>query len=239
MMCLDEWQGRDSWPEIRKTVKMMRQLQPQLMIRNRGIGNYGDYYQPEQVIPSRKENTNMPWMSICLLGKFFSYDPNGKNYKGSPWIIRNLIECVSKGGSFMVCIGPDAKGNFHPVAVKQLEEVGNWLKVNSRGIYETRGRVRWSEDIGNDKKNRVHYTRTKDGKKEFAFIQKWPGRELVLKKMSPKPGSVVRMLGVEEPLKWVPLSNDSMKIEIPEKLQDPANRPCQHAWGFEFITIHG
>ena len=51
MMCLDMWLGPRIWPEVRNTLLMMRKLQPDVMLRNRGIGNYGDYYTPERVVP--------------------------------------------------------------------------------------------------------------------------------------------------------------------------------------------
>ncbi|MDR1486079.1 MAG: alpha-L-fucosidase, partial [Planctomycetaceae bacterium] len=166
MICLDMWLGKPVWAGTKKTVKMMRQLQPDVMIRARGIGNYGDYFQPEEHYsspPTRndKDYTNMPWMTIRLLGKIFAYDPVAKNYKGTAWVIRNLIECVAKGGSFMVCIGPDANGKFHPEAVKQLEAVGQWLKVNGKGIYETRPRDIWKE-------GELKFTRSKDNKTVYA-----------------------------------------------------------------------
>jgi alpha-L-fucosidase len=204
---------------------MMRKIQPDVMIRARGIGNYGDYYQPEQFVPGGKEATNMPWMSIALLGKQFSFDPDGDNYKGAPWIIHNLIDCVAKGGSFMVCIGPDATGKFHPTAVKQLEDVGKWLKVNGEGIYETRVCEVWKE-------NDIYFTRTKDHRKVFAFVEKWPGTEILIPSVNPKKGSKVYLFGYKKPLKWSQ-TNEGIKVIIPNELQSSENRPCEHAWGFK------
>ena len=236
MICFDQWMGRDIWPGMRETLKQLRKIQPDVMLRARGIGNYGDYYQPEQTVPGGMEKTNMPWMSICLLGKIFSYDPNGKNYKGTHWIVWNLIDCVAKGGSFMVCVGPDKKGNFHPEAIKQIEATGDWLKVNGVGIYGTRAREVWREDTGAEKNVHVRFTRTKDGKNEFAFMRKWPGKELVLRTVTPLAHSEVKMLGVATPLKWVALSGGGVKITITDNLQAIENRPSKHAWGFEFVT---
>jgi alpha-L-fucosidase len=59
---------------------------------------------------------------------------------GAAWIIHNLIDAVSKGGYFMVGIGLDATGRFHPKAVEQLEETGRWLAVNGTGICGTKFR---------------------------------------------------------------------------------------------------
>jgi alpha-L-fucosidase len=226
MICFDQWMGKDIWPGMRETVKMMRRLQPDVMIRARGIGNYGDYYQPEQFVAGGKENTAIPWMSICLLGKIFAYDPVAEHYKGTPWIVHNLIDCVAKGGSFMVCIGPDETGLFHPEAVKQIETVGRWLKVNGKGIYETRQHDVWKEGD-------IYFTRSKDHKQVYAFVEKWPDTELLVPSVTPKKGSKVYLFGYKKPLKWT-LTENGVKIIIPQELQSPGNRPCEYAWGFEF-----
>jgi alpha-L-fucosidase len=225
MICFDQWMGRDIWPEMRETVKMMRNLQPDVMIRARGIGNYGDYFQPEGFVPGDKENSNMPWMSICLLGKIFAYDPVAENYKGTPWIIHNLIDCVAKGGSFMVCVSPDETGKFHPKAVEQLEGTGKWLKVNGEGIYGTQARQVWKEDD-------MYFTRTKDSRKVFAFVEKWPGNELLIPSVRPKKGSKIYLFGYKKALKWSQ-TTEGVKVIIPDELQLPENRPCEHAWGFK------
>jgi len=228
MVCLDMWLGQDVWPELKKTVKMMRSLQPDVMIRVRGIGNYGDYYQPEQQVPVGVEKTNMPWMSICLLGKIFAFDPVAEHYKGAGWVIHNLIDCVAKGGSFMVCIGPDEFGKFHPTAVQQLNEVGDWLKVNGKGIYETRGRDIWKQDS-------IYFTRSKDHKTVYAFTEIWQGKEFTIPSVTPKKGSKIFLFGYSKPLKWK-ISGGGVKIEIPEQLQAVENRPSKYAYGFEMLV---
>jgi alpha-L-fucosidase len=225
MICLDQWMGRDVWPEMKETVKMMRRLQPDVMIRCRGIGNYGDYYTPEGFVPGAKENTNMPWMTIYPLASSFSYDRNGDKYKGTSWIIRNLIDAVAKGGCFMVGIGPDGTGKFHPKAIEQLEETGKWLKVNGEGIYGTRARDVWKEE-------NIRFTRTKDNKTVFAFVEKWPGNELVIESVTPKKKSKIYLLGYSKPLKWNGV-NGKITIMIPEELQKDENRPCKYAYTFK------
>jgi alpha-L-fucosidase len=135
MLCLDMWFGAHIWPRVKETVKAVRKIQPDVMMRCRGIGNYGDYYTPENFLPGKPENTDMPWMVIYGLGNSFSYEPEAENYKGAGWIIQNLASAVSKGGAFMVGIGPDGTGAFHPEAVKQLLETGKWLAIHGEAIY--------------------------------------------------------------------------------------------------------
>jgi alpha-L-fucosidase len=172
----------------------------------------------------------MPWMSICLLGKQFSYDPNPDNYKGQQWVIHNLIDCVAKGGSFMVCIGPDANGKFHPEAVKQIEAVGEWLKTNGEGIYETRTRDVWQAGD-------IRFTRSKDNKRVYAFVEKFPEKELIIPSVTPKKKSKVRLLGYSKALKWQPTGDGGVRIEIPDALQSSENRPCKYAWAFKILIL--
>lgn len=225
MLCLDQWLGKDVWPQTKETVKMIRKLQPDIMIRARGIGNYGDYYTPEGFVPGDKENTDMPWMVIYPLGKSFSYDKDGANYKGAGWMVHNIIDCAAKGGSFMVGIGPDGNGEFHPEAVRQLEQVGDWMRVNGTGIYSTRAREIW-------KSGDVYFTVSKNGKNVFAFVETWPGRELLIPSVEPEKGSRIFMLGYDEPLDWTK-AGDGIKVSIPEVLGDEGRRPCSYAWGFK------
>ena len=225
MICLDMYLGGDIWNETKNTVKMMRQLQPDVMIRARGIGNYGDYYTPENFVPKSKENTNMPWMVIYPLGDYWCYFSDSTKYKKTDWVIHNLIDAVAKGGSFMVGIGPDKTGRFHPVVVERLEAVGDWLKVNGEGIYETRARDVW-------KSGDIRFTRSKDNKRVYAFVEKFPEKELIIPSVTPKKKSKVRLLGYNKPLKWSLTSDGSIRIEIPDTLQSPENRPCEYAWAF-------
>ncbi|MBM3848167.1 MAG: hypothetical protein FJ405_18005, partial [Verrucomicrobia bacterium] len=144
-----------AWLETVKTVKMARKLQPDVLMRDRGIGNYGDIMTPEMWIPKANPDderaegfgqvVNRPWQVIIHMGNQFSYDPKAENYKSFDWALTNLIDIVSKGGNFMVGIGPDGTGRFHPVAVQRLERVGRWLAVNGEAIYRTRPHRSWHD----------------------------------------------------------------------------------------------
>ena len=226
MLGLDQWLGKAVWPQLRETILRLRRIQPNVMMRARGIGNYGDYYTPENFVPGDKRNTGTPWFVIQGLGASFSYDPNPADYKGAPWIIRTLLDAVSKGGNFMVGVGPDGSGRFHPTAVEQLREAGRWLRVNGEAIYATRPRdgTLWREG------EHVRFTRTKDRRYVYALLLRWPGTDLRLESVRPKPGSAVQMLGYPPNLQWTHDSATGLTIRIPSDLQDEAHRPCSIAW---------
>lgn len=228
MICLDQWLGPAVWPQLRETILHLRKLQPDVMLRARGIGNYGDYYTPEGFVPGSPVNTDMPWFVIHTLGSSFSYDPVAENHKGAGWIVRNLVDSVAKGGNFMVGIGPDGTGKFHPTAIAQLREAGEWLKINGEGIYATRAREGelWSEG------EHVRFTRTKDRRRVYAYALKWPGNQMVLGTVRARPGSEIGMLGYPEPLSWRQDSERGIVIDLPAVLQDERRRPCQFAFGF-------
>lgn len=235
MICLDMWLGPRIWPELRKTVLKMRELQPQVMLRLRGIGNYGDYYTPERVVPGSKEMSDKPWFTIYPLGTDFSYDPDAANYKGTKWIVHSLVDAVAKGGGLQIGVGPSGHGEFHPEAIRQMKGAGQWLKVNGEAIYATRPRTgaRWSEG------ETVRFTRSKDSRFVYAILTEWPGTQIELNTVQPKTGSKVDLLGSRGTLPW---RSDSMRgtiVTLPESLQQPNNRPCDFAWSLRFEDPNG
>lgn len=232
MLSLDQWLGPKVWPELRETILQLRRLQPDVMLRARGIGNYGDYYTPEGFVPGDKGNTETPWVVIYPLASGFSYDPDASHYKGARWIVHNILDTVAKGGNFQVGIGPDGAGQFHPAAVEQLRQAGAWLRVCGDGIYATRPREAADWHEGSD----IRFTRSKDSRTVHCFALEWPGRSLVLKSVKPKPGSEITMFGYREPMQWNFDAASGLKIDLPNPFQSEDRRPNQYAWGWTIRT---
>lgn len=227
LLCLDQWLGPKVWPQLRDTIMELRRLQPDVMMRCRGIGNYGDYYTPEGFVPGARENTDMPWMVIYPLGRSFSYEPDAARHKGGPWIVRNLVDAVAKGGNFMVGVGPDENGDWHPAVRENFAFVRDWMRVNACGIHATRPRPGelWRE--GDD----VRFTRSKDGKTTWAFAMRWPGATLCLATLEAGSATEVRLEGCAQPLAWRQRMA-GLEIDIPAELQREDRRPCREVWGF-------
>ena len=229
MMCFDIWLGPRVWPQLRETLLELRKIQPNVMFRARGIGNYGDYYTPERFVPESKENSDVPWFVIYPLARSFSYDAIAKNYKGAKWIAHNIIDSAAKGGNFMVGIGPDENGRFSPTAINQLREVGRWLKTNGEGIYATRAR---DDENWNEGEN-IRFTRSKDYKTIYAHCFKWPGKKLSLKTIKPESGSEIYLLGSNKPLKWEINASGELDITTPANLLRQVPKDEQLAFTFK------
>jgi alpha-L-fucosidase len=210
MLCLDFRLGPTVWPDLRETIRELRALQPDLMIRNRGIGNYGDYYTPERVVPEETSANAMPWMVIYPLGTNFSWERDGSKYKGAKWVVDNLVDSVAKGGNFMVGIGPDGSGRFHPTAIAQLEEVGAWLRANGECIFGTSARPgeRWGQGES------VRFTRSHDRRFLYAVLLSPPGTRVVLDDVSPQRGSRISLLGGPDALPWR-INEGRLEIDFP------------------------
>ena len=231
MVCLDISLGKRVWSQLKKTMALLRKLQPDVMFRNRGIGEYGDYETPERVIPTSGQTKKRPWFVIYPLASNFDYDPDPIKYKGGEWIIRSLVDSVAKGGNFMVGIGPGPDGTFHPKAIENLQTAGAWLKINGEGIYATRAREGdvWHEG------DEVRYTQSKDHQTIYAFSLHWPGKTLTLKTVQPKAGSAVFLLGHVKPLAWTysGRGRTGTVIQMPDELQVPARQNNFFVCGFK------
>jgi len=229
MVCLDIQLGDKVWKQLRETMLALRKIQPDVMFRNRGIGAYGDYETPERVIPGDSKRSNLPWFVIYPLAKDFDYDPDPKHYKGGEWIIRSLVDCVAKGGNFMVGVGPGPDGRFHPTAIENIRSAGAWLKVNGEGIYSTRARGGESWREGDE----IRYTRSKDHHTIYAFSLHWPGKSLVLKTVEPKANSPIYLLGYPKPLNWTYSAGSGTTVQLPDDLLNSSSQKNFFVSGFK------
>ena len=170
-LCLDMNWCAEAQQDAYEVAKMVRRLQPNVMLRNRGIGDYGDYETPEGTIPEDPTQVNRPWQVIYPCGTGFSYKSHDQ-YKSKQWVLESLIDIVSKGGNFQIGFGPRPDGTWPPEMIQRLEYVGDWLKINGESIYATRPYRRWHD--GKD----IRFTRSKDGKYVLRDLPEMAGRQV-------------------------------------------------------------
>jgi alpha-L-fucosidase len=144
-----EWEKTWTHEEGLKLYDYVRGLDPKIIINNRvdkgregmagqtkGTEFAGDFGTPEQEIPE----TGLPgvdWESCMTMNETWGYRTDDNNWKSSEDLIRKLADIASKGGNFLLNVGPTAEGLIPQPSVERLEAMGQWMAVNSESIYRT------------------------------------------------------------------------------------------------------
>ena len=104
----------------------------------RGDKNFtGDYKTPEQMIPTEKQLDGTDWETNMTLNNSWGYQCRGVVWKSVRTLLTNLIDIVSKGGNFLLNVGPDPTGIIPEGNVTRLKAIGEWMRVNGASIYGT------------------------------------------------------------------------------------------------------
>ncbi len=150
-----DFQGDEAW-RASELMQLVRAKRPNIIMNNRlyrsreagwaGMGTqgylpqldpkYGDFITPEQHIP----DTGMPgvdWETCMTLNTTWGYSEHDHAWKSDQTLIRNLVDIASKGGNYLLNIGPKADGTVPEQSVKSLRAIGNWMQVNGESIYGT------------------------------------------------------------------------------------------------------
>lgn len=139
----------------------------------------GDFGTPEQEIP----DIGLPgidWESCMTMNDHWGYNKNDSNWKSTEDLIQKLSDIASKGGNFLLNIGPKADGTFPQESIDRLKAIGEWMQVNGESIYGTSaspfehlswGRVTQKE-IGNSTRLYLHvFDWPADGKLRLSGIR--------------------------------------------------------------------
>ena len=207
----------------------VRELQPNIIINNRvgkpvdsasGIGfaqrgRIGDYGTPEQEIPATGFGPGVDWESCMTMNNHWGYNKNDQHWKSSTTLIRNLIDCASKGGNYLLNVGPTSEGLFPQPAIERLAEIGKWMKANGDSIYGTQASPFEALSWGRCTQKSMEGGRTR----LYLHVFNWPADgKLVLSGLANKPVRAFLLDG-GQPLE-VASADNQVAIALPEQAPD-------------------
>ncbi|WP_420386700.1 alpha-L-fucosidase [Roseivirga sp.] len=176
-----EWEDTWTHEEGVELYNYVRSLQPNIIINNRvdkgrqgmaGLtaeGDYvGDFGTPEQEIPA----TGLPgvdWESCMTMNDHWGYNQHDDHWKSSETLIQNLVDIASKGGNFLLNIGPKADGTFPQESIERLATIGHWMDTYSESIYETE-----ASPISEVAWGRLTQKKTEAGTRIYLHVFNWP-----------------------------------------------------------------
>ncbi len=180
-----------------------------------GGGYKGDTKTPEQHIPPRGYPGQM--FEVCMtMNDTWGFKKNDHNWKSTTQILHNLSDISSKGGNFLLNVGPTADGVIPPESVERLKSVGQWMKVNGEAIYATEAspfprRLPWGR-----------ITRKVAGEKSTLYLHVWDWPQdgkLLLPTLKETPVSGRLLAGGREVK--ASASEDGLVVDLPGKATDP------------------
>lgn len=201
-----------------KLVRDARAKQPDLIVVDRAVkGPYQNYLTPEQHIP--ETGLPYPWETCMTMATSWSYAPND-TYKSTDELIEKLVDIVSKGGNFLLNIGPGPDGNLDTAAYARLKEMGDWMQVNSEAIYGTRKYTVFGEG------DKIRYTQSKDSSVQYIFLFEFPEKAVVLDHLKAEKNMRFELLGHPGALKYKELASKSVQLQFPASLK----KYGKHVW---------
>ena len=222
---------------------------------------HGGYFTTEY--GSGFEDPSILWEENRGIGKSFGYNRQETfdDYNSTQLLILMLCDIVSRGGNFLLDIGPTADGRIPVIMEDRLIQMGEWLEVNGAAIYGTQRWIKdcqWSDgEVYAYSKKEFHHAKpdpilemavcpkpgqarkecyfTAKGSTVYALIPLLPESDrFVIRDMNLATDATIRMLGVEGTLEFTRKNGD---VEIVLPRLNPSNAPSEHVFVLEVSGV--
>ncbi|MFZ4521398.1 MAG: alpha-L-fucosidase [Bacteroidales bacterium] len=226
-----EWES--TWNEKygKEIYSYVKSLQPNVLVNNRvGAGRLdmegltkegafgGDFGTPEQQIPA----TGLPgvdWETCMTMNDHWGYNRADKNFKSTGDIVRMLADIASKGGNYLLNVGPTSAGLIPGESIDRLAAIGNWMKVNGESIYGTT-----ASPFSNLAWGRCTQKLTPGGAILYLHVLKWPSdHKIVLSGVLNNPEKAFLLADPRKVPLQVKRQSDALVITLPSEAPDTIN----------------
>lgn len=195
----------EGWESVSMN-KMVRQLQPDILINDRA-GIPEDFTTPEQEIVA----SETPWEACMTMNDSWGYQRADDNWKSPKTVVRNLITCARDQGNYLLNIGPRPDGSIPEPSVQILTAVGSWMEKYADLIHQSqRCQVKHSEFA----------LFTRQGNTLFIHAYFWPGETLAVGGLQQKVRSA-RMYTTGQPVRFEQEQWRVRFLDLPFAAPDP------------------
>jgi alpha-L-fucosidase len=172
----------------------------------------GDFDTPEQNIPA----TGLPgvdWETCMTMNDTWGFRKDDNNWKSTETLIRQLIDSSSKGGNYLLNVGPTAEGEIPTASVERLEAMGKWMATNGESIYGSAAspfaaKLAWG-------------CCTQKPGKLYLHVFNWPKGNLIVPALKNKIEKAYLLSDPDQPPLPVSQNDDGIAVSLPETAPDP------------------
>lgn len=226
-----QWEGTWDHRRGKELYAYVRGLQPSIIINNRvdkGGGEYGitregycgDFGTPEQEIPPMGL-PDVDWETCMTMNDHWGFCRADENWKSTKDLIRKLADIASKGGNFLLNVGPNAEGEIPAASVTRLREVGEWMERNGDSIYGSNAGPLGLPKWGRCTQKQIKGPDGKPGTRLYLHVFDWPRNgKLVVEGVYNETIAAWMLTRPDGPMLNISREGDNLAIAVPLRAPD-------------------
>ena len=215
--------------------KLAYEKQPDCIVNSRVGNDYGDYLVAgDNEIPETVDPKYQTWETPGTLNNTWGIKSYDTDWKSTDELLYWITEITSKGGNYLLNVGPTAEGLFPRESINQLKAIGEWMSINGESVY---GTTKWR--VNHEGPYKIEMKSTTDREKEgfnagftsndfwfskkgntiYATSLKWPeGKDILIKSFAGSEDKIskVSLLGGKSKLRWEQ-GPEGLKVCLPAK----------------------